>query len=796
MSVTPPPDFWPQPFTIKINGVLTASDPLAVSSGNMTINDASATDRGVVSTGAQVFAGAKNFMDGLTVNSGTLVTALSTDGTLATPTDHQLPTALAVKTYVDNTCAESASPPVYITAGDIGLQNDATAAVTTISTDGTFALAADTQLVTALAVKTYVDNSAMSADPPIYNTAGVLGLKNTLSDAVTAISPNTALSPGDDATLPTQGAVGAYTSSYVTYHSVTGATAPLYVAPPSPIQIHNNNGATVTTVSTDNTLAANSDLYIATQKATKGYVDNLVTVRGATSPLTVVSTAVQINNSAAARITEVSIDGTLADNSDTKIATQKAVKTYCSSLPGGYITSVSTPLSVASGNLSIAAAGASSSGIVTTGTQTIAGAKTLSGVTHVSNTTAGSSSVTGALTVAGTIGGSTGAWLGADLRMDIDPINGPAMIYSTVDGNELVLTAQGHGPQVEIQSLSYGGNLVVWSAPTSDKEIDFVDGGTSQILVGIAPTVVNYAIPISIYIPAMHATSSVKGAKAVSTVLKSSRGNHRVVKRHLTRPRAPMIFPGTPMITMQTDLGIAVMGITDSSGSLIVTTGGSGMIIQDDTDVQLHSTTNATDLSSGALHTAGGISVAQDVRIGGDLFAQTATLVPDPSGPAGQVLIMNNSTNSASLYVLPTNVLNVAAAGGLTVNGSSVPTISNTSVNHILLGAANGFTCWVYYQKVGKVVTASFAGLDVASQAHATIYLNASTLIPAGYRPVLVESNEQMVIHHQTDMNDRGSYEVSDVGQFTVYSDVNGGLFGGASTHVGWYPFTISWRCS
>lgn len=61
---------------------------------------------------------------------------------------------------------------------------------------------------------------------------------------------------------------------------------------------------TIGAIDTDGTLAANSDARVATQKATKTYADTKI-------PLTYMDT-----------------DGTLAGNSDTKIASQKATKTY------------------------------------------------------------------------------------------------------------------------------------------------------------------------------------------------------------------------------------------------------------------------------------------------------------------------------------------------------------------------------------------------------------------------------------------------------------------------------------
>ncbi len=63
---------------------------------------------------------------------------------------------------------------------------------------------------------------------------------------------------------------------------------------------------------TDGTLAANSDSKIATQKATKTYADTKVAASA------------------------LDTDGTLAANSDSKVATQKAVKTYADTLLGSF----------------------------------------------------------------------------------------------------------------------------------------------------------------------------------------------------------------------------------------------------------------------------------------------------------------------------------------------------------------------------------------------------------------------------------------------------------------------------
>ncbi|MEO8785171.1 MAG: SGNH/GDSL hydrolase family protein, partial [Candidatus Saccharimonadales bacterium] len=88
---------------------------------------------------------------------------------------------------------------------------------------------------------------------------------------------------------------------------------------------------------TDGTLAANSDAKYASQKATKTYADTKVgqstTVNGhaLSSNVTVTATDVglsNVTNDAQLKAANLDTDGTLTANSDTKIASQKATKTY------------------------------------------------------------------------------------------------------------------------------------------------------------------------------------------------------------------------------------------------------------------------------------------------------------------------------------------------------------------------------------------------------------------------------------------------------------------------------------
>ena len=91
------------------------------------------------------------------------------------------------------------------------------------------------------------------------------------------------------------------------------------------------------------------------------------------------------------------VSGTLISNGDTGTVTSAMIATAT-------IVDTNISLSAAIAGTKIEAASDSVPGVVSTGTQTLAGAKTLSGITTVSNSTASTSSTTGALVVTGGAG--------------------------------------------------------------------------------------------------------------------------------------------------------------------------------------------------------------------------------------------------------------------------------------------------------------------------------------------------------------------------------------------------------
>jgi hypothetical protein len=81
---------------------------------------------------------------------------------------------------------------------------------------------------------------------------------------------------------------------------------------------------------TDGTLAANSDAKIATQRATKTYVDGHTGASAWGSITGTLSAQTDLQTALDAKLddSQLDVDGTLAANSDAKIASQKATKTY------------------------------------------------------------------------------------------------------------------------------------------------------------------------------------------------------------------------------------------------------------------------------------------------------------------------------------------------------------------------------------------------------------------------------------------------------------------------------------
>ena len=204
MAIIPPSNFWSPYNKLQIIGVLSGVDPLYTVGTAMHVKAASLLDSGVVTTGAQSFAGAKQFGTSIALSDAYAVTATSNDTTLAGDRATALVTEHATKTYVDNAIGTpfvtAVTLPLYMSGTNMNIW-DAGAnragyvttqaqdirgakrfmtsialadsyVVTATSNDTTLAADSATSLVTEHAAKTYIDTHGYT--PPAMTPYAVI----------------------------------------------------------------------------------------------------------------------------------------------------------------------------------------------------------------------------------------------------------------------------------------------------------------------------------------------------------------------------------------------------------------------------------------------------------------------------------------------------------------------------------------------------------------------------------------------------------------------------------------------
>ncbi len=227
----------------------------------------------------------------------------STDGTLADDTDTKFPTEKAVKTYVD------AQVGSLTTDDDITGATIDGASLLTIS-EGTTEITVDLSALEESAAITAVQDD-VDANEAAANTA--IALKE---DAANKSTDGT-LADDTDTKFPTEKAVKTYVDAQVesltTDDDITGATI---------------DGASLLTIS-EGTTEITVDLSALEESAAITAVQDDVDANEAAA-----NTAIALKEDAANKST----DGTLADDTDTKFPTEKAVKTYVDAQVGSLTT--------------------------------------------------------------------------------------------------------------------------------------------------------------------------------------------------------------------------------------------------------------------------------------------------------------------------------------------------------------------------------------------------------------------------------------------------------------------------
>lgn len=231
----------------------------------------------ILSTGFATITTGTGIM-GSRVHTGTAnqITVTNGSGAVGNPTYSLSSTLIAPGTFQATTS---------INIGGAG------ATVTSISTDGTLAGNSDTLTVTQKAVKTYVDTAETATKSYSYitKTDNTANLPNStpLSGLATGFLANTTAT----GVLTPRTMTG--TTNQINVANGDGSGVPTFslsstLIAPGTLQATTSfniggSGATVTSISTDGTMAANSDALLSTQKAIKTYVD---TTGGAAVTLT------------------------------------------------------------------------------------------------------------------------------------------------------------------------------------------------------------------------------------------------------------------------------------------------------------------------------------------------------------------------------------------------------------------------------------------------------------------------------------------------------------------------------
>ncbi len=236
---------------------------------------------------------------------------LDVDGTLTTNSDTKIPSQKAVKTYVDTGLATKQASLGY-TAENAANKD----------TDTTLAANSDTKYPSQKAIKTYVDNSVTSATVPDATSLvkGKVQLTNDFGG--TAAAPTVVATHLSSALPVAQGGTGAAT--------LTGLVK------------GNGTSAMTTVTAPSGTIVGDTDTQTLTNKTLTSpiisSISNTGTITLPTSTDTLVGKATTdtlTNKTLTSAVLNTGVSGTAVDtdtaltaNSDTKLASQKATKTY------------------------------------------------------------------------------------------------------------------------------------------------------------------------------------------------------------------------------------------------------------------------------------------------------------------------------------------------------------------------------------------------------------------------------------------------------------------------------------
>lgn len=263
--------------------------------------------------------------------------------------------------------ADTANPH-SVTKAQVGLgnvTNDAQLKAADLDIDGTLAANSDTKIPSQKAVKTYADTKIASSEKGAASGVCPLDATSKIASAYLPSYVDDVLEFADQAAFPVTGETGKIYVSIATGETFRwSGTVYVEIATGDVASVNAKVGVVVLTTDDISDSGQTNKWATAAEKTKLGFITvtqavDLDTVESdlsghianTSNPHSVTKTQVglgNVTNDAQLKVADLDIDGTLAANSDTKIPSQKAVKTYAD----GVASAASSALSAHTGNTS------------------------------------------------------------------------------------------------------------------------------------------------------------------------------------------------------------------------------------------------------------------------------------------------------------------------------------------------------------------------------------------------------------------------------------------------------------